>query len=80
MNKRSKRDLMMITIQKATGLYLATLETEGKSPRYIDFLKTRLRYFNRYIQDVYGQDFKLQELTITDGRNYLSSLLERDKR
>jgi site-specific recombinase XerD len=71
---------MMITLQKATGLYLATIETEGKSPHYIDFLKTRLRYFNNYIQEVYGQDFKLQELTIADGRNYLGSLTERDKR
>jgi hypothetical protein len=69
MNKRSKRDLMMITLQKASDYYIATLETEGKSPRYIDFLKTRLRYFNNYIQEVYGQDFKLQELTIANGRN-----------
>jgi len=80
MVKRTRRELMMITLQKAIGLYLATIETEGKSPRYIDFLKTWLRYFNNYIQEVYGQDFKLQELTIADGRNYLGSLMERDKR
>jgi hypothetical protein len=35
MGKTKKRDLMMITLQKATNLYLSTLETEGKSPRYI---------------------------------------------
>jgi hypothetical protein len=34
MVKRSKRDLMMITLQKAAGLYLATIETEGKSPPF----------------------------------------------
>ncbi len=37
MVKKNKRELMMITLQKATDYYLATLETEGKSPRYIDF-------------------------------------------
>ena len=41
MVKRNKRDLMMITLQKATDFYLATLETDGKGPRYIDWLKTR---------------------------------------
>jgi len=48
---------MMITSQKATDLYLAALETEGKSPRYIDWLKTWLSYVNRYMQGAYGQDF-----------------------
>jgi hypothetical protein len=38
MVKRNKGDLMMITLQKATDFYLATLETEGKSP----VLATRL--------------------------------------
>jgi hypothetical protein len=63
MVKRNKRDLMMITLQKATDFYLATLATEGKSPRYIDWLKTRLKYFNRYIQEQYGNDFKLQDMS-----------------
>lgn len=44
MVKRDKRELMMITLEKAIGIHLATLETEGKSPRYIDWLKTRLRF------------------------------------
>jgi integrase/recombinase XerD len=80
MVKRNKRDLMMITLQKATDFYLATLETEGKSPRYIDWLKTRLKYFNRYIQEQYGNDYKLQDLTVEDGRDYLRSLMARNKR
>lgn len=46
MSKTRAKDLMMITIDKAIDLYLATLETEGKSPRYIDWLKPRLLYFN----------------------------------
>jgi hypothetical protein len=33
---------MMITIKKAIDLYLATLETEGRSPRYIGWLRPRL--------------------------------------
>jgi site-specific recombinase XerD len=80
MVKRTRRELMMITLQKATDYYIATLETEGKSPRYIDFLKTRLRYFNRYIQETYGQDIKIQEMTVEDGRDYMRSLMERTKR
>jgi site-specific recombinase XerD len=71
---------MIITIDRATDFYLATLETEGKSPHYIDFLKTRLRFFSRYMQETYGRDFKLQEITVEDGRNYLRSLIERNKR
>ncbi len=80
MVKKNKRELMMITLQKATDYYLATLETEGKSPRYIDFLKTRLCYFNRYMQETYSQDIKLQEITVDDGRDYMRSLMERTKR
>jgi hypothetical protein len=80
MVNRNKRELMMITLQKATDYYLATLETEGKSPRYIDFLKTRLCYFNRYMQETYSQDKKLQEMTVEDGRDYMRSLMERNKR
>jgi hypothetical protein len=80
MVRRSKKELMMITLQKATDYYLATLETEGKSPRYIDFLNTRMRYFNRYMQETYGKDIKLQEMTVEDGRDYMRSLLERTTR
>jgi site-specific recombinase XerD len=80
MVKRNKRDLMMITLQKATDFYLTTLETEGKSPRYIDWLRTRLKFFNKYMQDIYGKDYKLQDLTVEDGRDYLRSLMERNKR
>ena len=67
----------MITIDKAIELYLATLETEGKSPRYIDWLKPRLLYFNQYIHQDNGDNFKLQDLTVDDGRDYLRFLLQR---
>jgi site-specific recombinase XerD len=80
MGNRNKSELMMITLQKATDYYLATLETEGKSPRYIDWLKTRLIYFNRYMQETYGQDVKLQNMTVEDGRDYMRSLMERTRR
>jgi hypothetical protein len=49
----------MITLQKATNLYLSTVETEGKSPRYIEWLRTRLKFFNSYIEETYGADFKV---------------------
>jgi hypothetical protein len=67
MVKRNGRDLRMITLQKAADFYLATLETEGKSPRNLDWLKTRPRYFNQYPQEQSGNDSKLQDLTIEDG-------------
>jgi hypothetical protein len=67
MVKRNGRDLRMITLQKAADFYLATLETEGKSPRNLDWLKTRLRYFNQYPQEQSGNDSKLQDLTIENG-------------
>jgi site-specific recombinase XerD len=71
---------MMITLNKAIELYLATLETEGKSPRYIDWLRTRLRFFSVYIQDIYGLNYKLQDITVEDGRNYIRHLMDRDSR
>jgi site-specific recombinase XerD len=80
MVKKNKRELMMVTLDKATDLYLATLETEGKSPRYIDWLRTRLRFFNNYMGKTHSQNFKLQDLSVDDGRNYLHSLMERDRR
>lgn len=80
MVNKNKRDLMIITLDRASDLYLATYETESKSPRYIDWLKTRLRFFNGYMQETYGQDFKLQDLTVEDGLNYLRSLLEWNRR
>lgn len=79
MTKANKRNLMMITLDKAMELYLATLETEGKSPRYVDWLKTRLRYFSTYIEGAYGSGFSLESLSVDDGREYIRSLMERDK-
>jgi len=78
MVKTNKRDLLMITLDKAIEIYLATLETEGKSPRYVAWLKTRLRFFSAHIERVYGKDFKLQEISVDDGRNYIRYLMERD--
>jgi site-specific recombinase XerD len=80
MGKTRARDLMMVTLSKATQLYLQTLETEGKSPRYIDWLKTRLRFFNDFIEKTYGAGFKVQDLSVEDGRDYIRSLMERDTR
>ncbi len=50
MVKTNKRDLLMITLDKAVELYLATLETEGES--HGKWLKTRLRYFSTQIRSV----------------------------
>jgi len=54
MVKTNKKDLLMIALDKAIELYLATLETEAKSPWYVAWLRTRLRFFATYIEGVYG--------------------------
>jgi hypothetical protein len=80
MKRKTKRDLMMITFDKASELYLSTLATEGISPRYIDWLKTRLRYFGDFFTRTYGKDFILQDLDVEDGRSSLREFMERGVR
>jgi len=80
MTKKNVRELMMISLERGIDLYLATLETEGKSPRYIDWLKTRLRFFNNYIGKIKGVNFQIQDLTVEDGRAYIRHLMERKTR
>ncbi len=69
MTRNRVKDLMMINLNRATDLYLATLETEGKSPRYIDWLKTRLRFFNDYMS--YAKNC----ITILSARNSVTVVM-----
>ena len=69
---------MRMSLQKAIEIYLATLATEGKSPRYIGWLKTRMRYFTDFIHQTQGKDFRLQDLTLEDGREFIRDLMGRD--
>jgi hypothetical protein len=80
MARNRKKELMMISFDKASELYLSTLATEGKSPRYVDWLKTRLRYFGDFLTRTHGSDFILQNLTVEDGRMYIRDLMGRDTR
>lgn len=80
MANNRKKKLMMISFDKASELYLSTLATEGKSLRYIDWLKTRLRYFGDYLTRTYGKNFTLQDLNVEDGRSYLRELMQRGTR
>ncbi len=75
---RKRKELMMVSLERAIELYLSTLEAEGKSPRYIDWLKTRLRFFTNFIHQAYEIDFKLQDLAVEDGREFLHELMSRD--
>ena len=36
MTVRKGKELMTVTLERAIELYLSTLATEGKSPRYLD--------------------------------------------
>jgi site-specific recombinase XerD len=80
MVKTNRKKLMMVSLDKGIELYLSTLATERKSPRYIDWLNTRLRFFNDFIRETYGEGFTLQDLTVEDGRAYIRSLMQRDTR
>ena len=79
MNKSRVMDLMMISVEKAVDQYLATLVSEGKSPRYVEWLKSRLNLFKAFLLETGRESYKLQELTVEDGREYLRYLLERQK-
>ena len=68
----------MISLEKWFELYLSTLETEGKSPRYIGWLKDRLRYFSAFMRQCHGGEIKIQDLTVQDGREFLRDLMNRD--
>jgi site-specific recombinase XerD len=74
------KGLMMISVEKAVELYLATLVTEGKSPRYIEWLKSRLGQFCEFLKETGSQDCKLQSLTVEVGRDYLGFLMNRKTR
>jgi site-specific recombinase XerD len=75
-----RKNFMTVSLDKGIDLYLSTLATEGKSPRYIDWLATRLRYFHNFIKQTFGEDYTLQDLTVEDGRAYMRNLMERDTR
>lgn len=40
--------------------------------------KTRLRFFNDYMQTQNGEGFRLQDLSVEDGRNYIRFLMEKN--
>ena len=78
MARTRTRDLIMVTLDKGIELYLTTLATEGKSPRYIDWIKTRLKFFSEFMRNGNGDNFNLQDLRLEDGREFIKSLMERD--
>ena len=78
MNTKRTKELMTLTLEKAIEQYLLILATEGKSPRYIAWLKERLGYFTNFIHKTRGEIYTLQDLTIEDGREFIRELMERD--
>ncbi len=78
MTNKQMQELMMVSLEKCIELYLSTLETEGKSPRYIGWLKDRLRYFCNFMHQSHEEDFKVQDLTVQDGREFLHDLMSRE--
>jgi site-specific recombinase XerD len=80
MGKTKAKDLMMLSVEKATQIYLATLATEGKSQSYIDWLASRLKKFNNFLAETGRENCRLQELTVDDGREYIAFLMGKDNR
>jgi site-specific recombinase XerD len=78
MSTTRTRDLMTITLEKAIEQYLITLGTEGKSPRYIGWLKERLGYFTKFIRKTRDETYSLRDLNVEDGRDFIRDLMERD--
>ena len=78
MISKRMQELMMVPIEKCIEMYLSTLETEGKSLRYIGWLRDRLRYFCEFMQKHHGESIKIQDLTVQDGRDFLHELMNRD--
>lgn len=78
MTAKRSSEFMRMSLEKAIEIYLATLATEGKSPRYISWLKTRLRYFTDFIHQTQEKDFRLQDLTVEVGRGFIRELMSRD--
>ncbi len=76
----TKRSLEFVkmSLEKAIDLYLATLATEGKSPRYLDWLKDRLRYFTTYLHKTQGETIRFQDLIVEHGRGFVRELMERE--
>jgi site-specific recombinase XerD len=73
-----KERLMAIQLEKCIQIYLSTLETEGKSPRYLDWLRTRLQYFTAFVHKVHGEGFSLRDLAVEDGREFIRELMNRE--
>ena len=69
---------MTITLEKAIEQYLITLGTEGKSLRYIGWLRERLGYFTKFIRKTRGETYSLRDLNVEDGRDFIRDLMERD--
>ena len=80
MTTKKAKELMMISLDKGIELYLSTMETEGKSPRYIDWLKTRLRFFSDFMHQTHGEGSKIQDPAVDDAREFIRSLMDRDKK
>jgi hypothetical protein len=80
MGKTKVKDLMMLSVEKATQIYLATLATEGKSQSYITWLASRLKKFTSFLAETGRENCKLQELTVDDGREYLAFLMGKNER
>lgn len=78
MTTKRSLEFVKMSLEKAIELYLATLATEGKSPRYLDWLRDRLRYFTVHIHTTQGDIFRLQDLTVEHGRGFVRELMERD--
>ena len=69
----------MIPIGVSVSAYLSDLAVDNKRPRYIDFQKTRLRYFVTHITAIHP-DYHIQDLCVEDARGFLATLQKKEVR
>lgn len=69
----------MVLIGKAVGSYLVALGVDNMQPRYIDFQRTRLRYYVDFVT-VKNPEYRVEDLCREDLRDYLAFLQAKEKR
>jgi len=70
----------MPTIDQAVSNYLTSLTLEGKSAEYTLWLHSRLKVFAKFFTANQGEDARINNLTIEDGRAFVKFLMERTVR
>lgn len=73
-----RRERMETTLPTLIDLFIATKQTEGRSPKTTQWYKEKLLHFAKFSDN--GQPAKLKDLNLDSARSFIASLQERDHR